>query len=579
MEPITLAIAALVAIVVAALLSRRTGIATPLVLLVVGIGVSLIPDTPDLELEPDWILVGVLPPLLYASAVRVPVIDLRRNLRMIGWLSVTLVIASALAVGALVHLLVPAIPFAAGVALGAVVSPTDAVAATSIGKRLGLPHRLMTVLEGESLLNDASALVLLRTAVIAATPALAGVASFSIGDAAWEFATAVVIAVAVGLSVGWATVWFRSRLKDPVLTTATSFVVPFLAFLPAEELGASGVVAVVTAGLVTGHLGAKRFSARERSTEHTNWNTLQFLIENGVFLLMGLQLHALLVDLDEADASGGQVLALIGVVLIVLLILRVAFVTAQLLGERRERSRLGERRERVEAMSERVDRIAARIESSLRPERGRERMSAVRRRLSRSRADIDFYEREAIGLRAGAVLSWAGMRGVVTLAAALSIGAEVPERTVLICVAFGVAVVSLLLYGGTLPWMIRWMKIPTADASEERSELSDLMGSLSSSAAASLGDGDDLVIEGQQIDPDVVATVVERHRSMREMRQEAAEHPEALSRRAQVALISRYYIDAMREALHDERAVGAYSTAVLTQAEAILDAQELQLDR
>lgn len=147
MQPLTLAIAALVAIVVAALLSRRTGIATPLVLLVLGIGVSLIPNTPDLVLEPEWILTGVLPPLLYASAVRVPVIDLRRNLGMITWLSVILVLASALAIGALVHLLVPAIPFAVGVALGAVVSPTDAVDATSIGKRVGLPHRLMTVLE------------------------------------------------------------------------------------------------------------------------------------------------------------------------------------------------------------------------------------------------------------------------------------------------------------------------------------------------------------------------------------------------------------------------------------------------
>src|SRR6188472_2476546 len=186
------------AIVVAAVLSRRTGIATPLVLLVVGIVFSLVPGTPTFELEPDWILLGALPPLLYATAVQVPVIDLRRSLGMITWLSVTLV------VGAVVHLVVPDVSFAAGVALGAVVSPTDAVAATAIGKRLGLPHRLMTVLEGESLFNDASALVVLRTALLAIT------AGFSLGDAVLDFVRAVALAVLIGYVVGRSTVWLRS---------------------------------------------------------------------------------------------------------------------------------------------------------------------------------------------------------------------------------------------------------------------------------------------------------------------------------------------------------------------------------
>lgn len=572
MEALTLAIAAMAAIVVAAVLSRRTGIATPLVLLVLGIGVSLIPDTPDLVLEPEWILAGVLPPLLYASAVRVPVIDLRRNLRMITWLSVTLVIASALAVGGLVHWLVPEIPFAAGVALGAVVSPTDAVAATSIGKRLGLPHRLMTVLEGESLLNDASALVLLRTAVLAVAGA------FSLGDAVLEFAKAVVIALAIGLAVGYATVWLRSRLDDPVLTTAVSFVVPFLAFLPAEEAQASGVVAVVVAGLVTGHAGAKRFSARERSTEQTNWNTLQFLIENGVFLLMGLQLHALLVDLEQTSTSRAEVLLLVGIVLAVLLVLRTAFVTVQVLGERRGRARLPERREHVDRLTAHVDRLEE--GSAARPAPRADRVSSVRRRIARASADLDFYEREPISLRGGAVLSWAGMRGVVTLAAALSIGSEVPERTVLVCVAFGVAVVSLLLYGGTLPLVIRWMKVPTADPSTERTELTELLEDLGETAVGSV-DVDRLVLDGQPIAPEVVQQVTERYRSYQELRDGQREHDagEGLSRREQTILVRRAYLDAMREALHTERAIGAYSTAALAQAQAVLDAEELRLDR
>src|SRR6478752_3162173 len=160
------------AIVVAAVLSRRTGIATPLVLLVLGIAFSLVPGTPDFELEPDWILLGALPPLLYATAVQVPVIDLRRSIGMITWLSVTLVVVSALA-------------------------------ATAIGKRLGLPHRLMTVLEGESLFNDASALVVLRTALLAIT------AGFSLGDAVLDFVRAVALAVLIGYVVGRSTVWLR----------------------------------------------------------------------------------------------------------------------------------------------------------------------------------------------------------------------------------------------------------------------------------------------------------------------------------------------------------------------------------
>jgi monovalent cation/hydrogen antiporter len=257
----------------------------------------------------------------------------------------------------------------------------------------------------------------------------------------------------------------------------------------------------------------------------------------------------------------------------VLLVLRIVFVTAQVLGERRGRTRIGEQRERIDAISARVDSI----ENS--QQGGSRRKSIFQRRVARGRADLDFYQREPITLRGGAVLSWAGMRGVVTLAAALSMSAEVPSRTLLVCVAFGVAVASLLLYGGTLPWVIRWMKVPTADESEERTELSELMTSLADSAATAVDLDGDVVIEGQTIDPEVVAVVKDRYQRMRTMRLEAVEHPEALTRRAQSVLVTRYYLDAMREALHEERAVGAYSTAVLTQAEAILDAQELQLDR
>lgn len=177
--------------IAASVFARRTGVAAPLLLVALGIGASYLPSTPAIHLEPEIILAGVLPPLLYASAVQLPVLDVRRNVGLIAWLSIVMVIVSALVVGALVHALFPSISFALATALGAVVSPTDAVAATAIGHRVGLPPRLMTVLEGESLVNDASALVVLRTAVAA----LAVTAHFSLGHIVLDFAWAVVGAI------------------------------------------------------------------------------------------------------------------------------------------------------------------------------------------------------------------------------------------------------------------------------------------------------------------------------------------------------------------------------------------------
>ncbi|WP_307814067.1 cation:proton antiporter [Nocardioides baculatus] len=569
MELLTLAIAALMAIVVAAVLSRRTGIATPLVLLVVGIVFSLVPSTPEFTLEPDWILLGALPPLLYATAVQVPVIDLRRSLGMITWLSVTLVVVSALVVGAVVHLVVPEVSFAAGVALGAVVSPTDAVAATAIGKRLGLPHRLMTVLEGESLFNDASALVVLRTALLAIT------AGFSLGDAVVDFARAVVLAIVIGFVVGHATVWLRSKLADPVLMTAVSFIVPFLAFLPAEEAEASGVVAVVVAGLVTGHHGSRRFTARERLTERTNWLTLQFLVENGVFLLMGLQVEGLLRDLDESNSTPTEVVVVAALVLGVLLVLRTAFVAVQVLAARRRQPRLDAMRERLSSISDRVDSMAA--EPRVASERGQRRMSQFRRRVQRGQADVDYQESEPVTARGGVVLSWAGMRGVVTLAAALTIGTEVEERTLLITVAFVVAVTSLLLYGGTLPLLIRTLGVSGADPGDTRDEVIDLFGDITRTASQALGPLDALVVDGQAIDPEVATESLAWLDRIEERRGDTT--PEALTLASQRMLLHRHYISLMRDALHEEQAIGAYSTAALTQASALIDAQELRLER
>ena len=504
--------------------------------------------------------------------MQVPVIDLRRSLGMITWLSVTLVVVSALVVGAIVHLVVPEVSFAAGVALGAVVSPTDAVAATAIGKRLGLPHRLMTVLEGESLFNDASALVVLRTALLAIT------AGFSLGDAVLDFVRAVALAVVIGYAVGRATVWLRSKLADPVLMTAVSFIVPFLAFLPAEEAEASGVVAVVVAGLVTGHHGARRFTARERLTERTNWLTLQFLVENGVFLLDGPAARGPAPRprrVQQHGAPGAR-----GV--------RARPRRAPGPADRRSspsrswpraassrsstrcasacrRSATGSTRcpRRAAGGSTEIGagdgcRSSAAASSAAGPTSTTRRASPSRRAVARS-------------CRGPACAAWS------TLAAALTIGTEVDERTLLITVAFVVAVASLLLYGGTLPLLIRALGVSGVDPLEQRDEVAELFGGISATATAALGPTDRVVIDGQAIDPGVAEETLGWLDRVREQRSDTT--PEALSLASQRMLLHRELISLMRDALHEEQAIGAYSTGALARASALIDAQELRLER
>ena len=225
----------------------RIRVPAPLILVLTGIAVSLLAFVPDIEFSPELVLSGVLPPLLYASSVSVPAMDLRREFGAVSVLSVVLVVVSALLLGLLFTLLIPGLPYALGVALGAVISPTDAVA-TSIVKDAKVSHRVTAILEGESLLNDASALVLLRAAI-------AGAGSLSLLQVTGSFLYSLAVAVVIGILVGRLTTALRARVTDPTVNTVLSFTVPFLASLPAERLGASGLVAAADAsGAGTGAL-------------------------------------------------------------------------------------------------------------------------------------------------------------------------------------------------------------------------------------------------------------------------------------------------------------------------------------
>ncbi|WP_455604862.1 cation:proton antiporter, partial [Cellulosimicrobium funkei] len=334
---------AVVAIVGVNALAPKAGVAAPLVLVAVGVVVSFVPAVPEIEFEPEWILAGILPPLLYSAAVGLPTMDFRRDFTAISGLSVVLVLLSTALLGYLFTWLIPGIPLAAGFALGAIVSPTDAVA-TSIVKRLGASPRVVTLLEGESLLNDASALVLLRSAIAGIGIAVAtgeSATRVSLWSVAGDFVFAVVVAVLVGFLVGFLGLFVRRRLANPALSTAVSFVVPFLAYLPSEELGASGLVAVVTAGLVTGNGAAKYLRPQHRLAEESNWRTVELLLEGSVFLLMGLELFALVTDVQEAHGSLWRAVGVAALAAVVILVVRSAYV-ATLLRSLARRARRGE---------------------------------------------------------------------------------------------------------------------------------------------------------------------------------------------------------------------------------------------
>ncbi len=548
--------------IAASVFARRTGIAAPLLLVALGIGASYLPSTPTIHLEPEIILAGVLPPLLYSSAVQLPVLDIRRNLSLISWLSVVMVIASALAIGGVVHALFPSISFALATALGAVVAPTDAVAATAIGHRAGLPPRLMTVLEGESLVNDAAALVVLRTAIAV----IAATSEFSLPKTIGDFAWAVAGAAIIGWLVGWLTAALRRRLDDPVLNTTISFAVPFLAYFPAEELHASGVLAVVAAGLVTGALGGKWFSGRDRQTQSTTWTTISFILESAVFVAMGYQLPEL-VDSARSETTGKEMTGLVLLVVGLLVVLRFVGLAPVLSRRFRREERHEQTRAQLSQFEEKLD--------AMNPADAREenRLAWARKRLARGRADVEFEEREPITGRGALVLAWAGMRGVVTVAAVQTIPADTPHAATVVLAAFLVALITLVLFGLTLPTVIAKMNFSSEDAADKRDSVQALMRRVGEQAIDALGPLEEQTIEGEPLDRELVTTMKDRviPRVVSAVREQPMIKPDT---QEVMLIVQRRYLDAMRDALIAERSIGAYSSETYRQVESFLDLME-----
>ncbi|MFC8190168.1 cation:proton antiporter [Cellulomonas sp. NPDC057328] len=539
----------------------RVGVAAPLLLVLVGIGVSVLPFVPPVEVEPELLLGVILPPLLYSSAANMPAMDFRRDLRTISAFSVLLVVASALLVGVVLHALLPDIGLATAVAVGAVVSPTDAVA-TSIVRKAGVSPRIVTVLEGESLLNDASALVLLRSAIVATA------ATVSVVEVAGDFVLAVVIAVAVGWVVGRAQLAVRARLALPQANVAISLVAPFVAYLPAEHLEASGLVAAVTAGLVTGNGGARYLRAEDRAAQRAVWRTLELLLESAVFLLMGLEVSGLVLDVREAHGSELLALGLGALTATVVVAVRTVFVTASVWGLARRSRRIPELRDVLARAEHRLARGPDRPGVAA-PEAERRRV-LLRRRVRRKRADIDFFAAEAFGPREGVVLVWAGMRGAVTLAAAQSLPSDTPQRSLLVLVAFVVAAGTLLVQGATLPWVVRRLGL-TDRPGDDGAERAALSVELRRAAARRLEDDALHRPDGTPFPADVV----ERARTELAALDASESDDEDAPTRADLQRLLLVLLDAQRDELLRLRDLGTYSSKALDEALVRVDAAQI----
>lgn len=412
---------------------RRKGWPAPLVLVALGLVVSFVPGVPRYEVDSHLLLEFILPPLLYSAALSSSYRDLRASLSSIVRLGVGLVVVSAAAVAFVASSLLPHVSFAAALVLGAVVAPPDAVAASAVARRLGMPRRVMTLLSGESLVNDATSLTLYKVA-------LAGLATgaWVLADGLWTFALAVVVGIGVGLVVGVVVHAIRMRLDDAVVASAIGVLTPFAAYWAAEALLGSGVLAVVAAGLYLGHT-APRAGYATRLYEEPIWSTIDLLLEAFTFALIGVQLPWVVRDVVASHQGLGQGVAVSLAVLAVAILIRPVYVFA----------------------TARFDQV--RLPGSRRP------------------------PGDSLSVRESAVVSWAGMRGVVTLAAAAAIpatidGAPFEDRATLQLAAYSVAIGTLLLQGLSLPWVIRRLGV-RAHEEQADDDVQEAMVRLASAAA------------------------------------------------------------------------------------------------
>jgi Na+/H+ antiporter len=423
MDQLEVIVGLLVVVAALATLAARIKVPYPILFVIGGSVLGFVPGLPEVRLEPEIVFLLFLPPLLYVSALFTSWRDFRTNIRAISLLAVGLVLMTTFVVAAVVHA-VAGLPWAAAFVLGAIVSPTDAIAATAIAQRLGVPRRIVTLLEGESLVNDATGIVAYRVAVAAVVTG-----AFSLWEAGLQFVVGAVGGIAVGFAVGWLVVWARRHVsEEPSVQNIVSLLTPFVAYLAAEELPHrlwewlhgligvpadlhfSGVLAVVTTGLYLGRKSPYITSSGTRLQGFATWELITFLLNGLIFILIGLQLRGVIGGLD-AYTAGELVLYAVLVSLTVVLV-RVIWVFPA---------------------------------------------TYLPRRLSRRLRERD----PSPSWRPVSVVAWTGMRGVISLAAALALpfetasGAQFPDRDLIIFLTFCVILATLVVQGLSLPAVIR----------------------------------------------------------------------------------------------------------------------------
>jgi monovalent cation/hydrogen antiporter len=514
---IELILGLLVAVVFLAALARRLHIPSPLLLVLAGLAGALLPGIPPVHMEPDLVLLLFLPPLLYGDAWDTSWRDFRANLRPILLLAVGLVFATTLAVGVVAHAALPGLPWAVAFTLGAILSPTDAVASVAIAERLGLPQRLLMIIEGESLVNDASGLVAYRFALVAV---LTG--AFSAGQVAVRFVWVAGAGVVLGLLAGWILVWVGKFLTEPTLMVVFSLLTPYFAYLPAEALGASGVLAVVTAGLMLGRKSAVLLDNEMRLTGRAVWESVEFLINGLVFILLGLQLRTVLGGIGEGGLRP---------VLWAALWVALAMILARLLWV-----------------------FPA---------------TAMPRWLSPSLRKRDPMP----SWRVITVLGWTGLRGAVSLAIALALplelpsGAPFPYRAELQFITFVAVVLGLLLQGLTLAPLIRVLGLRD-DGTVARETLRARM------AAAKAASAHVEMLLGESWVP---RSKAERLREMLQEKLQLLEAPAAPVHSESYLRMMREVIEAQRRALLRLRDEGSIGDEARRAVERDLDLEEASL--
>jgi CPA1 family monovalent cation:H+ antiporter len=527
-EIVLVLIAAMVGLTI---LANRSSVPAPLILVPAGVLLGYIPWFPQIELNPDLILLVFLPPLVYVGGFSSSWQAFQKNLRPIILLSSGLVLFTMGIVAVVAHRFIPGLSWAAAFVLGAIVAPTDDVAAATIARRLSLPHRIVSVLEGEGLLNDATALTAFRFATAAVV-----IGSFSFGEAVGTFLAVVFAEVGYGLFLGWAVSKVRQRLKDPALEITVSLLTPFLAYLPAERLGGSGVLATAVAGLYIGRNFSNLSSPGVRLAAVPIWQMLGFILNNVLFLVTGLQLKTVIEKTADLSAStlfyDGALISGVVILARIIWVYPAAFLPRALSARLRKRDPLPPWRQLF-------------------------------------------------------IVSWTGMRGAISLAAAFGIpvvtqgGVPFPDRHLIIFITFCVILSTLVLQGITLPSLIRWLRVDRDGARERRGAHYQETMARMEAANAALAEIDSWANRGDC--SDAMARHLRGH--YQKQIQNLNRHRDEQSD-GEFGHLTKKEVELQRKALATERSkimelhsAGRISDTVLRFIELDLDLQEMQLDQ